>query len=158
MNLKIKSRRPYLIGAFILLSFLVFGAVKPLENDVRASFQTQNTTVHLEVADTAEERERGLMFREELDENHGMLFVYEEEAPRSFWMKNTLIPLDIIFLGSDKTIINIEKAYPEPNTSDSNLERYSSESPAQYVVEVNQNFTERNEIGKGDRVEFTLSR
>lgn len=158
MNLKIKSRRPYLIGAFILLSFLVFGAVKPLENDVRASFQTQNTTVHLEVADTAEERERGLMFREELDENHGMLFVYEEEAPRSFWMKNTLIPLDIIFLGSDKTIINIEKAYPEPNTSDSNLERYRSESPAQYVIEVNQNFTERKGIEKGDRVEFTLSR
>ena len=114
--------------------------------------------ISYETAATEEERARGLMFREELDENHGMLFVYEEEENRSFWMKNTLILLDIIFLDSNKTVINIEKAYPEPETPHSELRRYKSEEPAQYVVEVNQNFTERNEIGKGDRVEFTLSR
>lgn len=107
-----------------------------------------------EIADTSEERERGLMFREELGENEGMLFVYEEEDDRSFWMKNTLIPLDIIFLDSDLEVINIEKADPEPNTSDDNLASYESERPAQYVLELNQNRSE--EIGLEEGKEMGL--
>jgi uncharacterized membrane protein (UPF0127 family) len=113
-------------------------------------------TITYETAITDEEKREGLMFREELRENHGMLFVYEQEAPRSFWMKNTLIPLDIIFLDSNKEIINIEKAYPEPDTADSELRRYSSDAPAQYVIEVNQNFTDRKGIKSGDRMSFSL--
>lgn len=100
---------------------------------------------NVEIADNSEERARGLMFREELGENQGMLFVYEEEADRSFWMKNTFIPLDIIFLDSNFEVINIEAANPEPNTTDSDLDRYRSERPAQYVLEINQNRSE--EIG-----------
>lgn len=109
---------------------------------------------NVEIADTPEERAEGLMYREELGENQGMLFVYEEEADRSFWMKNTLIPLDIIFLDSNLEVINIEKADPEPNTSDSNLERYMSDRPAQYVLELNQNRSE--EIGLEEGNEMSL--
>lgn len=119
---------------------------------------TELATITYETAVSDAEKRKGLMFRKNLGDKHGMIFVYEEEASRSFWMKNTLIPLDIIFLDSNKTVINIEKAYPEPDTPDSELKVYRSESPAQYVIEVNQNFTERNGIRKGDRVEFTLSR
>ncbi|PSH02452.1 MAG: hypothetical protein BRC26_00480, partial [Nanohaloarchaea archaeon QH_8_44_6] len=94
--------------------------------------------------------------RKNLDENHGMIFMYDKSETRSFWMKNTLIPLDIIFLDSNRTIINIEKAYPEPDTADSELERYRSGAPAQYVIEVNQNFTDRNNIEVGDTVKFSV--
>ena len=123
----------------------------PLEqNSTQIYFQDHSFSV--EIADTPEERERGLMFREELGENEGMLFVYEEESPRSFWMKNTLIPLDIIFLDSNMEVINIEKADPELNTSDPNLESYDSESPARYVLEINQNRSEEIGLEKGDEL------
>ncbi|MFT4892636.1 MAG: uncharacterized membrane protein (UPF0127 family) [Candidatus Nanohaloarchaea archaeon] len=111
--------------------------------------------ITFETASTPEEKRTGLMNRTSLEESHGMIFVYEDEELRTFWMKNTLIPLDIIFLDSNKQIINIKKAYPEPNTPDSELERYRSDAPAQYVIEVNQNFTDRHGIEPGDQVEFS---
>lgn len=156
-----ERRKKLIIGSLLLIggALVLYSQV---EQPSTATFTDENgtelATITYETAATPEETRRGLMYREELEKNHGMIFVYEHEAPRSFWMKNTLIPLDIIFIDSNKEIINIEKAYPEPNTSDSDLRRYSSDSPAQYVIEVNQNFTERNEIEKGDRVRFTLSR
>ncbi|MFQ3275512.1 MAG: uncharacterized membrane protein (UPF0127 family) [Candidatus Nanohaloarchaea archaeon] len=111
--------------------------------------------ISFETAVTPEEKQVGLMNRTSLRDNHGMIFVYDDAEVRAFWMKNTLIPLDIIFLDSEKRIINIEKAYPEPNTPDSELKRYRSDGPAQYVIEVNQNFTDRNNIEESDRVEFS---
>jgi len=124
---------------------------RPLEgNQTEIYFQDHRFDV--EIADTSEERARGLMFREELGENEGMLFVYEEEADRSFWMKNTLIPLDIIFLDSNFEVINIEKADPEPNTSDQNLASYISDRPAQYVLEINQNRSEEIGLEKGSEL------
>ena len=138
------------IGSYI---YYDTGSERPLEgNQTEIYFQDHRFSV--EIAGSSEERARGLMFREELGENQGMLFVYEEEADRSFWMKNTLIPLDIIFLDSDFEVINIEQADPQPNTSDENLRRYRSERPAQYVLELNQNRS--NEIGleKGSEMSF----
>lgn len=124
---------------------------RPLEgNQTEIYFEDHGFSV--EIADTSEERARGLMFRENLSENSGMLFVYEEEADRSFWMKNTLIPLDIIFLDSDFEVINIEQADPEPNTSDENLRRYRSERPAKYVLEINQNRSEEIGLEKGSEM------
>jgi uncharacterized membrane protein (UPF0127 family) len=124
---------------------------RPLEgNQTEIYFESHSFEV--EIADSPEERARGLMFREELGENQGMLFVYKEEADRSFWMKNTLIPLDIIFLNSDLEVINIEKADPEPDTSDENLASYRSERPAQYVLEINQNRSEEIGLEKGSEM------
>ena len=120
------------------------------ENQTEIYFEDHRFNV--EIADTSEERVRGLMFREDLGENQGMLFVYEEEADRSFWMKNTVIPLDIIFLNSDFEVINIEQANPEPNTSDENLASYRSERPAQYVLEINQNISEKIGLKKGSEM------
>lgn len=136
------------IGSYI---YYEAGSERPLEGN-QTEIYFQDHSFEVEIADTSEERARGLMNRESLGENSGMLFVYEEEADRSFWMKNTLIPLDIIFLNSNFEVINIEKASPEPNTSDSDLQRYRSERPAQYVLEINQNRS--NEIGleKGSKI------
>lgn len=122
---------------------------------VNATFNTDpSVSVRLEVADNTSERRRGLMYREELPEYRGMLFVYPGEDERAFWMKNTMIPLDIIFLNSSKHVINLETAYPEPNTSDSELTRYRSDAPTQYVIELNAGFAENNSIKKGVKVEW----
>ncbi|MCU4743220.1 DUF192 domain-containing protein [Natronoglomus mannanivorans] len=115
---------------------------------------TENVTVTLEVAANGTERAEGLMYRESLPENHGMVFVYADEDQRSFWMKNTLIPLDIIYLDSDGTVLNVEEAEPQPDASDSDLERYHSDGPAQYVIELDQGFSEEHGIEPGTEVVF----
>lgn len=150
-----------LVGALLIIggALILYGV---LDQPDTATFVNESgeelATITYETAVSNAEKRKGLMFRKNLREDHGMIFVYDEAENRTFWMKNTFIPLDIIFLDSNKTIINIEKAYPELNATESELEQYHSEAPTQYVIEVNQNFTDRNKIRKGDRVEFTLSR
>jgi uncharacterized membrane protein (UPF0127 family) len=136
------------IGSYI---YYETGPERPLQGN-QTEIYFQDHRFNVEIANSSEERARGLMFREELGENEGMLFVYEEEADRSFWMKNTLIPLDIIFLDSNFEVINIEAAAPEPNTSDGNLQRYRSDRPAQYVLEINQNRSEEIGLEKGSEL------
>ncbi|MFB6190661.1 MAG: DUF192 domain-containing protein [Candidatus Nanohaloarchaea archaeon] len=113
-----------------------------------------NVTLTLEVADSPEEWERGLMERQRLAENHGMLFVFPGERRRVFWMKNTYIPLDIIFIDAHGQVINVEQATPEPGVPEDELTLYRSDAPAKYVVEVNQGFAEKNGIGPGSQFSF----
>ena len=110
---------------------------------------TDFTNISVEVADNKSERREGLMNRESLCQSCGMLFVYPDADERAFWMKNTLIPLDIIFISADKKVLNVETAYPEPNTSDSDLTRYWSDGQAKYVLEVNAGYAEEKGIEKG---------
>lgn len=109
--------------------------------------------LELEVADTRSERRKGLMNRKRL-ESDGMIFVYDREQELSFWMKNTLIPLDMIFVYENGTISETHEAYPEPNTSDKDLKRYRGRG--KYVIEVKQNFTNRKGISEGDRVKISI--
>jgi uncharacterized membrane protein (UPF0127 family) len=94
----------------------------------------------VEIASTSAQQAKGLMYRRELAEDKGMLFVFSDEAPRSFWMKNTYIPLDIIFISADKKIINIEKALPCETDI---CPHYASQGPAQYVLEINGGLSEK---------------
>lgn len=114
--------------------------------------ETGNVTVTLEVADTPPERKEGLMDREKLGENQGMLFIFPDERDRTFWMKDTLIPLDIIFIDADHKVVDIDQAEPEPSVHEAALSKYRSDSPAKYVVEVNQGFADRNDVETGDRL------
>jgi uncharacterized membrane protein (UPF0127 family) len=127
------------------------GPETPLDGN-RTEIFFEDHKFEVVIADTSEERARGLMNRESLGENSGMLFVYDEEENRSFWMKNTTIPLDIIFLDSNFEVINIEAADPEPDTRDDDLQRYRSERPAQYVLEINQNRSEEIGLEKGSKM------
>ncbi|WP_254766115.1 DUF192 domain-containing protein [Salinilacihabitans rarus] len=113
-----------------------------------------NATVTLEVAATLEEQREGLMFRESLPEDHGMVFVYDEADERSFWMKNTYVPLDMIFVAPNGTVLNVEHADPEPDASDGELERYHSDGDAQYVIELEQGFANETGVGPGTEVVF----
>lgn len=111
-------------------------------------------TVSLEVADTHRERRRGLMNRTSLAEGHGMVFVFENATRQSFWMKNTLVPLDMIFVAPNGTVLNVEHAEVQPNASVSELKRYRSEGPAKYVIEVNRGFANETGVGPGTEVRF----
>jgi hypothetical protein len=105
--------------------------------------------VPVEVARTPRQTSRGLMYREHLPPDHGMLFLFDQEKVQSFWMKNTLIPLDMIFVTSQMVVAGVvENA--EPQTEDSR----SIGKPSKFVVEVNGGFARAHGIGEGTPVRF----
>ncbi len=105
-----------------------------------------------EVVESPGKRARGLAGRKELAVDRGMVFVYESAGDRSFWMKNTLIPLDIIFIAADGTVINIAEADAALGASDNELKIYRSAEPAKWVVETNKGICAKYGIGRGTRV------
>ncbi|MER3404798.1 MAG: hypothetical protein C4289_06230 [Chloroflexota bacterium] len=100
--------------------------------------------VYVEIADTPELRALGLMNREALAEDHGMLFVFEQDVQVPFWMKDTLIPLSIAFIAADGTIVDIKDMQPL------DLSLVYSQAPYRYALEVNQGFFAAHGIGIGD--------
>lgn len=139
-----------IIGAIILIIFLTF-FLRTEENPNLLKICFPEKCIKAEIADTPEERTQGLMFRESLDENDGMIFIFDDPKVYSFWMKNTLIPLDIIWLNQEKEIVKILQATP---CTEDPCEIYNPETEAIYVIEVNQGFTEQNNIKLGDKVDF----
>lgn len=120
-----------------------------------AILQERDTLVviDLEIADTDSARTRGMMQREGFpNETSGMLFPFEEEERRNFWMANTPVALDLFFISADSQIVSITK-YAEPNTAD----RIDSEAPAQYVLETPAGFADRYGILEGDHVRWSRS-
>lgn len=111
----------------------------------------KETLVSIEVADNFLERSRGLMGRENLDDNHGMLLVYQNNEILSVWMKNMLIPLDIIFIDKNKRVVDIRENI-QPCKKECPI--YSSKTPAMYALEVNAGFVKSNGIEIGDAVKF----
>jgi len=105
--------------------------------------------VRVEIATSPQELARGLMYRRDLPADSGMLFVFAAAGNQTFWMKNTLFPLDIIFIGADRRIVNIAE-----NTIPFSTTAIPSGRPAQYVLEVNGGFARRHGIRRGDRVAF----
>lgn len=102
----------------------------------------------VEIADTRETQEKGLMGRDSMAEDHGMLFVYDRDSRKSFWMKNTRIPLSLAYIATDGTIREIYDM--EPLSTRIVDSKYS----VRYVLEVNQGAFERHGIKVGDKVEF----
>ena len=106
--------------------------------------------IFVEVADSEEERKRGLMWRKKLNNNAGMLFVFKDSSIRYFWMKNTFIRLDMAFVDTNMVIRTIRTT---AKTNDSTT-IYSSFVPAQYVLEVNAGWFEQHNIEPGDTITF----
>jgi uncharacterized membrane protein (UPF0127 family) len=134
----------------IIILFLIFCSLcwaQPLIKEVCF----KNTCVQAEIADTESKRRLGLMFRKNLPENQGMLFIFEREDRYSFWMKNMQISLDIIWIDKDKRIVDIKTNVPPCNDY---CEGLTPRDKAQYVLEVNTGFAEKNIIKIGDRVDF----
>jgi uncharacterized membrane protein (UPF0127 family) len=108
----------------------------------------------VEVADTQEKQALGLMFRDEMAEDHGMVFVFPNEAPRSFWMKNCRIALDIMYFDKDLKMVSASLNTPPCRTE--SCPSYPSKAPAQYVLELNAGMAERLGIGVGDQLTLDL--
>lgn len=103
----------------------------------------------IEFAEDRFERETGLMYRESMEDHQGMLFIFDNESPRFFHMKNTKIPLDIIFYDSDSTVVSFQKnAQPMDETA------LPSEEPAQFVLEINAGLVDEWNIELGDKISF----
>ncbi len=147
---KKRVRIIFVIFILIIFIFLIyFVSIKPDDNPKKVCFSEK--CVEVEIVDTPETRMQGLMFRESLGDGEGMLFIFEEENIYPFWMKNTLIPLDMIWISQDTKIIDIKTAVPceiDP------CPNYSPSGKALYVLEVNAGFTDENEIEIGDTVRF----
>jgi len=107
------------------------------------------TRVAVEIANTEEKRQFGLMYRTNLPEMQGMLFLFPHEGALSFWMKNTPRSLDIIYINSAHMIVSIAS-----NTTPFSEENLPSRKPAQFVLEVNAGFCKRYGIVEGDRIEL----
>ncbi|MFP4847289.1 DUF192 domain-containing protein [Winogradskyella sp. PE311] len=106
-------------------------------------------TLDIEIANNEYEIQTGLMYRNKLDRNHGMLFIFPDVKMRSFYMKNTKIPLDIIYIAEDKSIVSIQKnALPFDETS------LPSEAPAKYVLEINAGLSDEWQLNIGDVIDY----
>jgi uncharacterized protein len=112
--------------------------------------------IKAELADTIKKRAEGLMHREHLAKDRGMLFTFDQAQPWTFWMKNTKIPLDIIWMNDKKQIIHIARNVPICTRTDDGCPQYQPNDPAMYVLEIGGGEAERLKLEKGSKLHFRL--
>lgn len=107
----------------------------------------------VEIADDEAERARGLMFRDDMPAGHGMLFIHEREEPQAYWMKNTRIPLDILFFDDARRLVTQQRDVPACSLGDA-CPPYPSDAPARYVLELNAGEAARLQLQDGAVLRF----
>ncbi len=145
------------IGFFIYNNFLktheseleYYTFTKEGELTFTDSLGTLKAKIDLEIADNDYERQLGLMNRKEMKENEGMIFIFPKQDYQSFWMRNTLISLDMIFVNDKKKVVTIHK-----NTKTLSDQSYPSSAPSMFVVEVLAGFTDKHNIQVGDKIDW----
>lgn len=123
----------------------------------KPTINLKGKTILVDIADNESLRKTGLSGRKDLNDNEGMLFVYETKTVPIFWMKDMLFPIDIIWI-EDNYVVNISKnaPAPAPGTSDASLPRYAPLKPINYVLEVTAGFSDKNNIEPGDQFDFAI--
>lgn len=107
----------------------------------------------VEIADDDQERARGLMFRDAMEPDHGMLFIHDQQEPLAYWMKNTRIALDILYFDNDRRLVSQQRNVP-PCALGDGCPPYPSIAPARYVLELNAGQAERLGLKDGDVMTF----
>ena len=147
--LNTRRSRPVLFHSLVL-SLAVAGSAlaqdAPQLNLPRVRLSAGMHQIDAQVAQTAAQRQTGLMFRREMPQHEGMLFVFEQPATQCFWMKNTLLPLTAAFVADDGTIVNL--ADMKPQTEDS----HCSTKPVRYVLEMNQGWFAKKNLKAGAKL------
>ncbi len=165
---KITNRKKiyYAVGVLAIIAVYVISFIIPTKTDQSTeeteykfmkegsltftdSLNNSITKIDLEIADTDFDRQLGLMFRKSMETNQGMLFIFPVQETLSFWMRNTYLPLDMIFVNADKKIVTIHK-----NTKTLSDQSYASTEPAKYVVEVVAGFTDKFSVKVGDKINW----
>ncbi len=113
---------------------------------------------YVELADDDNERAMGLMYRKQMDDDAGMLFIFPGSQYRAFWMKNTLIPLDILYFDSNRKLINISENTPPCKNTTTRCPNYPSEKPAKYVLEINAGLSKKHGFKAGDEMVIHLKK
>jgi uncharacterized membrane protein (UPF0127 family) len=137
----------------LIIGLLTIWAMAALAADQTAQVCFEERCIQAEVVTTLERQMTGLMYRETLARDRGMLFIYSEEVWPRMYMKNMKIPLDMIWISKDREVVEIAERVPvcreEP------CPRYGSEKPARYVLEINAGLAEEWGIRRGDRITFS---
>jgi uncharacterized protein len=118
-------------------------AQEPQSNLPRVTLSVGMYQIDAQVAQTSDEHMTGLMFRKEMPQHEGMLFVFDQPSKQCFWMKNTLLPLSAAFIDDDGTLVNVEDMKPQT------LDSHCSAKPVRYVLEMNQGWFSKKGIKPG---------
>lgn len=175
MNKKIAQKKNIYAAAITIVISLLIIYMIPKRGNEPVDYQTESTdikfnkqgtldflsadsnnplsTIDIEVADNVTLRARGLMYRKSIPDNSGMIFIFDVEDYQGFWMKNTYIALDILFVNANKEIVTIHT-----NTTPMSDRNYESTKPAMYVVEVNAGYCIQNGIKEGDFISFNIDK
>jgi uncharacterized protein len=144
-------KKNYLIIIILFLLFLTMFSLNYFsKKPIKVCFE--NNCFDLEVAETREQRKQGLMFREKLDPNKGMLFIYQQEAIYPFWMKNTLISLDIIWINKENQVVYISQN--NQPCQDNDCFSINPDKKAKYVLEINAGKAAEINLKVGDQAVF----
>jgi uncharacterized membrane protein (UPF0127 family) len=147
--------RLFALFALLVLPVALLGVARaqtPQSNLPRAQLSAGMYQIEAQVAQTPEQRQIGLMFRKEMPQSEGMIFVFEQPATQCFWMRNTLLPLTAAFVADDGRIVNL--ADMQPMTEDS----HCSKEPVRFVLEMNQSWFARKNIKEGAKLGGELFR
>jgi len=142
----------FIVTLFVGINAFLFSDYLGLKNVRLVTERGDVYKLKVDIAETSEEKQKGLMYRRRLEVGRGMLFVYTEPVAPSFWMKNMRFPLDIIFIGEDLRVKTIHEKVPPCETDPCEL--YSPSSRIQYVLEVPGGYSSLFKIRLGDRLEF----
>ena len=134
------------MAAAVLLSLVACGAGAQNARFPTVQLSAGMHLIQAEVAQTDPQRQQGLMFREKMANNHGMVFVFDQPSSQCMWMKNTPLPLSVAFLDADGKIINIEDMQPKT------LESHCSTKPAKYALEMNLGWFKQKNVKPGTAI------
>ena len=139
-----------LASAFIVINLVYDNAVS--QDDTLQSLQIGDKIIQVEVPGTEEKVKHGLMYREDLPENQGMLFVFPSEEFLYFWMKDTYIPLSIGFFNAERELLEVQEMYPDNALVVTPKRRiYASSHPCKYALEMNRRWFLKNKIELGTK-------
>ncbi|MEE9585406.1 MAG: DUF192 domain-containing protein [Nitrososphaerales archaeon] len=144
------------ISIVMVMVVLIYYPVQPPDEVTSADTNfviVGGKVIAVEIADEPDEMRRGLMFREPLPKDHGMLFVFDRAGVYSFWMKNVEFNLDIIWINDEGIVAHIERNVPPCNET---CPSYRNDDPAKYVLEVNSGFADNIDLDEGSFIEIMV--
>lgn len=145
-------------GVIAISSILGFSALAAAPHFKRENIEVGNKKLSIEIAETSEQHEYGLMNRPKLKPDEGMLFIFGDERVLGFWMKNTFVDLSIGFFDANKILVDVQEMKAMSSVMETNIPTYKSAKPAQYALEMEKGWFAKNKIKVGDKLKLPPNR